>query len=69
MSRKRKTIPAKQVKEFMEWLDYEHGIGECYGYETTPEQLKASHRVFSKKFGELVETMGYKNLEELFDGN
>ncbi len=65
MSRKRKTIPSKQIKEFLQWLDYEHCIIECYGYELTPKDLKDSHRCFSKLFGELVDAMGYKTLEEL----
>jgi len=41
----KKTIPAKQVKEFLQWLDYEHNIIECYGYDTTAKDLKNSHRI------------------------
>jgi len=61
------TISSKIVVETLSWFDYEYNISECYDGDASVEKLKSSHRIASRKLGELVEALGFNSLGEVSD--
>jgi len=59
----REIIMEKAIKDFLSWLDYEHDMCEYYS-ESTVEDMKNSKRIFTQKFGELIEVLGFSTYKE-----
>ena len=60
-------VTTEELKEFIEWLEYELSITTEFDRKETFEDLENSTRIFHQKYAVILKKLGYKGMKDLHE--